>query len=145
MKKTILVLLGMFFLVNASAIGEGDIITQGQLDNIDPDTFDLQCSYDGWVLRLFPPAIVYKASCLSIEPNGDGNYTVIRPTKNVSITWRWVKDRCFPNFNLFDCKDNHIAPHVTSAFHASKLGIRKTIAKYQTNLGNYDWSINSPL
>ena len=74
----------LIILPNAFAIGEGDKLTQQQLDLMNADTVGLQCRNEG-ITNDFPNRYVYaQASCLSIEKiEGTRPYLIVRNIESV--------------------------------------------------------------
>ena len=135
-----IVIMGLIALV--LAIGEGDVITQAQLDSIDADTINLQCQLEdiGESHLIFQGHWFYyrNVSCLSLDPlDGDNTtdgYIITRPNH-------------FPNFlisDYFACRQENNAQYCNEFYtdvlidhhQSKKLAIRNRIRQYQTVEGN---------
>jgi len=137
------IILGVISLVLAQGIGEGDIITQQQLDSINATTINLQCQLEdigqSHVIQHQGQWFYYRnVSCLSIKPldidNPSDGYIITRPHH-------------FPNFlvsDYFACREdnnvqfcNQFYTQVLIDHHQSKkLAIRNRIEQFQTVEGN---------
>lgn len=146
MKNKIILLFGVLVLglvALVMAIGEGDIITQEQLDSIDADTFNLQCQLEdiGQSHKIEVGGHWYyyrNVSCLSIEPLDIDN-----PTDGYLIT----RPNHFPHFlisDYFNCRRNNNAQYCNGFYtevlvrqhRDNKEVIRNTIRQYQTIEGD---------
>ncbi len=132
---------GMIALV--IAIGEGDIITQEQLDSINATTFNIQCQLEdigqNHIIIIQGVGIYFRnVSCLNIEPifidENTNDYLIIRPNH-------------FPNFFISDynlCRDYFNASYCNDFFtnylidshKADVEAIRNNIRNWQTPEGN---------
>ena len=130
---------GLIALVLAQGIGEGDIITQAQLDSINADTINLQCQLEdigqSHVIQSGGHWYYFRnVSCLSIEPifidENTDEYLIIRPSH-------------YPNFlvsDYFACRQEN-SPQFCNDFYtnvlieqhqSNKEEIRNKIRKFQT-------------
>ena len=130
-------------MVIAQGVGEGDVITQEQLDSINASTFNLQCQFEdigqGHTIFYTGDWYYYRiVSCLSLEPVDIDNlaegYLIIRPEH-------------LPNFlisDYFACRENNNAQYcndfytnVLIEYHQSNVeAIRNKIRNWQTVEGN---------
>jgi len=135
--------LGLITLVIAQGIGEGDIITQAQLDSIDASNVNLRCQLeDLGQSRLIQSGghwyYFRNVSCLSIEPifidENTNEYLIIRPSH-------------YPNFlvsDYFACRQEN-SPQYCNEFYTNilreqhredKEAIRNKIRRFQTIEGD---------
>jgi len=143
-----MVMLGFIALVIAQGgIGEGDIITQEQLDSIDALTIDLQCQFedigeDHFIQDQGHWFYFRNISCLSIKPipidEHTNEYLIIRPSY-------------YPNFlvsDYFYCTEENDRDYCDAFYtnvlieqHESNVkAIREKIIKFQSIGGDYDYS-----
>lgn len=138
MKQYLLILL---LLPIAYAIGEGDTITQQQLNNIPADTVGLQCRQGNFSYYQGEPQFNKQLSCLDISPNDDGTYLIIRNWWTQSyhvIRWklcRLLNDKPY-------CKQQ-VRMEWMQDFQNMKLSIREHIKQYQGQVdvdnGDFDF------
>ncbi len=136
-------ILGILAIVIAQGIGEGDIITQAQLDSVNASTINLQCQLedvgeshikfiiDKWVY-------IRNVSCLSIDPiplnETTNEYLIIRPNH----------EPYFYVYEYFDCRQENNASFCNQFYtnilieqhQSDKESIRNRIRRYQTIEGN---------
>lgn len=137
------ILLGLITIVLAQGIGEGDIITQAQLDSVNASNINLQCQFEdigqSHVIQHRGKWFYFRnVSCLSIEPifidENTNEYLIIRPNY-------------YPNFlvsDYFACRQEDNAQYCNQFYtnvlieeHESNVEeIREKIKKFQTLEGN---------
>ena len=140
--KLILFALALVCLVGTvSAIDEGQILTQAQIDNIDFDTVNLQCRFDGLQTRLLDGMFEFDFSCLSLERNGT-RYKVIRQNVTEYFTIREYLD-CRKTGTRIECIVS-VRDTVLYFFRSDKLSLRTWLKEFQTKSpdisgGDLDW------
>lgn len=150
MKKIMLFAFALLLLVGiATAIGEGDVISQAQLDSIDADTVDLQCNYNGYDYGFV--RVNFNFDCLSIKDNEDETYIVIVQPIGIYYSYfegiRKMTQCMSEGYTLSQCKTwfkaDVLKPFVLFHFNQEKLEIRELISDYQTTptLDEDDFSI----
>lgn len=114
-----------------SSIGEGDTISQQQLNLWNADTVPLQCRQGNFSYIFGEPQFNKQLSCLDITPNEDGTYLIIRNwwTQSYHIS-RWRFCRLFNDKPY--CRMQVITEWLQE-FQNMKLGIRERIKQYQGN------------
>ncbi len=137
------ILLGLIAIVLAQGIGEGDIITQAQLDSINASTINLQCQLEdigqSHIIQSRGNWYFYRnVSCLSIQPipldEHTNDYLIIRPNH-------------YPNFlvsDYFACRQNNNAQYCNQFYtnelieqhQENKQAIRNKIRRFQTVEGD---------
>lgn len=130
--KLILFAIGMFLLVGTvSAISVGDILTQNQVNGINFDTANLNCSFNGGQIVLGEMAIRLNFDCMSLMKQDDGNYLVIERN--------WDED--YSLFSYVQCRVGsskavclgQAKTFFLDFFQRYKLLIRSDLKKYQTS------------
>lgn len=136
--------LGILTLVVAQGIGEGDIITQGQLDSIDATNISLQCQLDD-VGQSHTEEIngIWRysrnVSCLSIQPIYDNDinieaYLLVRES-HFPYFFTSEYSQCVEENNNSFC--NNFYRGVLQEQHQTKKDIiRNKIKHFQTDDGN---------
>lgn len=129
--------LGLMALV--LAIGEGDTITQAQLDSVDADTFDLKCQLEdigqSHITKHAGHWYYYRnVSCLSIQPikidEDTREYLIIRPNHHPNFL---ISDyfTCRRNENAQYC-NNFYTENLREDHRFKKSEIRNRIRRFQT-------------
>ena len=151
MKKLIILLCFCCIIPIAYSIGENINITQMQLDSINPLTFDLNCSYDGYSISYlygFPHKVVYKYSCINIEErhNQSGimwhNYITYREYGSYPIKLLKLYE-CVRNNNLNRCS-RYVRDMVQLQFDQFVENIRIGIYERQTppfEIGSFNFTV----
>lgn len=116
----IILLIGLS--ANAFAISEGDIVTQIQLDSINPFTIGLECQNEGITINPVERHVSASVSCLSVQQTSGSKYIIVR--NKVDIIQKTF---------------NTIKQDIVS------IGILKTIEKYHNetvlNFNDYKYSL----
>lgn len=134
-KKIIVFLVLSFFvaLASVSAIEEGQIITQQQLDGFDVSSVNwqfLECQDENemWIER---PFVWQKYSCLRLYEHGD-NYIVKRETYAIlSYIWEWKQ--CLQNYGAGQCWDYYITLKIKPQVRQTVSDIRDWVRDHQTS------------
>lgn len=140
--KTILFALVLVCLAGVvSAIDEGQILTQAQIDNMNFDTANLQCRFDGLQTRLLDGRFEFDFSCLSLEISG-ARYKVIRQNIAEYFTIREYLD-CRKTGTRIECILS-VRDAVLYFFRSDRLSLRTWLKEFQTKSpdiseGDLEW------
>ena len=133
MKKIILYLIVCLVVIGiVHAVSEGDIITQDQLDSINSDTVNLNCTYNSYEWSRGMKQVLFSFSCYDIEPiTGKETYKIIRNYFNPIpyFTFDYVKCR-LASSKAVCIKETRLK--VLVDFQNRKLQLREHIKSYQT-------------
>lgn len=129
MMKYILILVGVFLIAGVSAIGEGDILTQQQVNNINFSSVNLQCRQEGIQIDIWMMVINPSFSCLSLKKLDSGDYQVIR--------YQW--DEWYRIWDYMDCRLRYskqecvymVKQNFLETFKNTKAGLRETLKEFQ--------------
>ncbi len=88
MKKILIILFLLGFVITVQAQQQGDVLTPQQVLNINTQNINLQCHYEGASKDVINDRITQTISCLNLEIDLDedgfetGNYKIIRSPKH---------------------------------------------------------------
>lgn len=142
MKKTILFVVALVLVISlASAIEEGQNITQAQLDSFNPENINwqfLKCQDEHEIL-IQKPYILQKYSCLELYENEDF-YTVYRNEYYViSGVHEWKQ--CLAEQNPYQCWLLYLEHRIKPQVKETIIGIRQWVLDHQTDEES-DWLID---
>lgn len=140
MKKITLIILGIFlFSFLVYAIGEGDEVSQEQLDSINADTIGLQCRVEDSNLTKLERThkvegkyyYVRNVSCLDIEKIDDDLYKIVRNYHYPNFRIREYI-RCVLSAHPIPVCNQYFNQKLRDAHQSSVRDIRHRIKLYQT-------------
>lgn len=134
MKIIIYILICFALMGIVNAITEGQIITQEQLDSINPDTVALNCTYDGYEFTRGMKQALFSFSCYDIMPIPDKQkYMIVRKYFNPIPYFIFDYVKCRLSSSKAVCVQE-VKSETLIRFNNNKLAIREHIKSYQTTI-----------
>ena len=126
----------MFSLLSVSvmAIQENSNITQTQVNNINFDTVNLECRYNGINIKYdsnIPQYVQFNFYCLSLKRNLPIGYQIIKFPFNIKYEANLII-KCINKYTRPVCLNNYVQPNVQKKAITKVKKLREALKSFQT-------------